>query len=464
MTSLREKILDWKNRLKDRHMLTIISVLLLIIVGLGIFTYKKQLEYRQVTENNYNLAFFELVDYVKNVENYLAKSLISSTPEHGAETLTKVWRESNLALSYLTRLPMESNELSNTARFLNQVSEYSYSLSRKNIYNESLTEEDFSNLKELHRYSSELKNTLDQLALEMNEGNISWGELEKKGTNLFAQQVSNISKDSFDNIDKNFGEYEGLIYDGAFSEHILTQEKRGLVGEDINEEQAKQKAIDFIGQDRIEEITGNGLIENGNIIVYDFSVKMKEGDEKNPASISIAKKGGHVVLMNYNRNVEVEMISQEQADNIGKEFLANHGFPSMKETYYLKQDGIVTINYAFSQNDITVYPDLIKLKIALDNGEILGIETTGYLNAHTERQLEEPKITMEEAKSTLNPNLEIVSEGLAIIPTEWKTEVFCYEFKGKIEDTDFLVYINTENGREENILVIIDTPNGTLTQ
>ena len=191
---------------------------------------------------------------------------------------------------------------------------------------------------------------------------------------------------------------------------------------------------------------------------------MKEGDEKNPASISIAKKGGHVVLMNYNRNVEVEMISQEQADNIGKEFLANHGFPSMKETYYLKQDGIVTINYAFSQNDITVYPDLIKLKIALDNGEILGIETTGYLNAHTERQLEEPKITMEEAKSTLNPNLEIVSEGLAIIPTEWKTEVFCYEFKGKIEDTDFLVYINTENGREENILVIIDTPNGTLTQ
>ena len=56
MTSLREKILDWKNRLKDRHMLTIISVLLLIIVGLGIFTYKKQLEYRQVTENVINFA------------------------------------------------------------------------------------------------------------------------------------------------------------------------------------------------------------------------------------------------------------------------------------------------------------------------------------------------------------------------------------------------------------------------
>ena len=29
---------------------------------------------------------------------------------------------------------------------------------------------------------------------------------------------------------------------------------------------------------------------------------------------------------------------------------------------------------------------------------------------------------------------------------------------------DFLVYINAETGAEENILVIIDTPNGVLTQ
>ena len=71
---------------------------------------------------------------------------------------------------------------------------------------------------------------------------------------------------------------------------------------------------------------------------------------------------------------------------------------------------------------------------------------------------------MDEAKDSLNQKLEITSSGLAIIPTEWKTEVFCYEFKGKIYDTDFLVYINANTGKEENILVIIETPNGILTQ
>ena len=135
----------------------------------------------------------------------------------------------------------------------------------------------------------------------------------------------------------------------------------------------------------------------------------------------------------------------------------------MKETYYLKQDGIVTINYAYEQDGVTVYPDLIKLKIALDNGEVMGIETTGYLNNHETRDTSKVSITTEQDKKDLNKNLDIQSESLAIIPTEWQSEILCWEFKGKIDDTDFLVYINADTGKEEDILVIVNTPNGTLT-
>ena len=135
----------------------------------------------------------------------------------------------------------------------------------------------------------------------------------------------------------------------------------------------------------------------------------------------------------------------------------------MKETYYLKQEGIVTINYAPTQENVVMYPDLVKVKVALDNGEILGIETTGYLNNHTQRDVSKVKITKEEAKKSLNKQLQIESEGLAVIPTEWQSEILCYEIKGKVEDREFLVYMNAENGREEDILIITNTPNGTLT-
>ena len=456
---MKNILIDWKNRLKKGHMLSVICVLLIIVAILGVILYQKQKEYRQASENSYNMAFFELVDYVQNVENYLAKSLISSTPEHGAETLTHLWRESNLAQSYLSRLPIESQELSNTEKFLNQVSDYSYSLSRKNIYNEKLTDDDFDNLKELHTYSVELENTLNQLSEDLNSGRFSWGELTEKGTVAFAQQVDNISKESFSNLEENFHEYSGLIYDGAYSEHLTSSEKKGLTGDDVDENKAKEIAEKFIGKDNIKEISSLGFYENATIPVYDFSVNNNNDETIN---ISISKKGGHVVNMNANRDISAEIISDEEVKNKAKEFLDSRGFINMQETYYLKQEGIVTINYAYKQDNVIMYPDLIKVKVALDNGEILGVETTGYLNNHTVRDINDIKITEEKARENLNDDLEIISSGLAVIPTEWKTEILCYEFKGKVEDKEFLVYINAENGREEDILIITNTPNGIL--
>ena len=166
---------------------------------------------------------------------------------------------------------------------------------------------------------------------------------------------------------------------------------------------------------------------------------------------------------NCNRDIGEQNLNYEDANKIGQKFLAEKGFSNMKETYYLKNSGILTINYAYEQNGVIIYPDLIKLKIALDDGEILGIETTGYLNCHTERNLDKIKITKEQAKEKINKNLEIISEGLAIIPTEYQTEILCWEFKGKIKEREFLVYINVETGIEEDILLIVNTPNGTLT-
>ena len=449
-------------KMKRNRIFIIIAIMVVVVVIAGLISViiKDKNEAKTASQNTYNRAFYEVVDYVQNVETYLAKSLISSTPEHGAETLTNVWREANLAQAYLSQLPIESQELENTEKFLNQVSDYSYSLSRKNIYNESLTDEDLKNLKDLHTYSVELENTLNQLSEDINSGRIKWGEISNKGKTAFAQQVSTNSMDGFSNLEENFHQYSGLIYDGAFSEHIANGEKKGLTGDDIDEDTAKQKAIDFIGKDNVKDVENLGYSENATIPEYNFSVKTNSEDNIN---ISISKKGGHIVYMNSNRSVNAETISQEEANEKGKEFLNNHGIKDMKETYYLKQDGIVTINYAYVQNDVVVYSDLIKVKVALDNGEVLGIEATGYLNNHTQRDTSKVKISKEQAKKTLNKNLHIMSEGLAIIPTEFQTEILCYEFKGKVDDREFLVYINAENGREEDILIITNTPNGTLT-
>ena len=441
---------------KNKVWIALTAILVIIIGILGYNLYNKNKQYQIVKENDYNMAFYEVVDYVQNVKSYLAKAMVSKSAEHGAEILTHVWKEANLAQSYVGMLPIESQELENTAKFLNQVSEYSYSLSRKNIDGENLSDEDIQKVNELYNYSNDLSNTLNEISLELNNGTLNWNDLMK---NTEGAEIAEVS--SFNVVEENFHEYTGLIYDGAFSEHITSSEKKGLTGEDVDEETAKKKAEEFIGGENIKETKNNGYVENGDIPVYRFEI---ETNDEKTIGISISKKGGHVVYLNYNREVTEEKISPEEAIEKGKEYLAQKGFNNMQQTYYLKEEGFITVNYAYTQNDVIMYPDLIKVKIALDNAEVIGLETTGYLNCHYERQIPSDKISIEQARESLSNKVQITSEKLAIIPTEWNTEVFCYEFKGKIEDIDFIAYINAQTGKEEDILIITNTSNGTLTE
>ena len=437
----------------------VLIILIGIIIALGYNLNKKNKESILANENLYNQSLYELIYYMDNVQNYLAKSTISNSATHGAETLTNLWREANLAQTYLSMLPIQAQELENTEKFLNQVSDYSYSLSRKNIQGEKLSDEDLKNLEELHKYSMQINNVVNQISFDLNAGNMKWSDLTGEKNVNFAQQVS-TDFNFADTLEENLHQYSGLIYDGAYSEHIVSVEKRGLKGDKISEEDAKKKAVEFVGENNIEEISSLGYSEKAAVPAYTFTIKNKNQEN---ITISISETGGSIVYMTSDREVSVENLTYEQANEKGIEFLNQKGFNNMKQTYYLKNEGVITINYAYQQDGVLMYPDLIKLKVALDNGQILGIETTGYLNNHTQRDVSKVKITKEQAKEKLNKNLNIQSETLAIIPTEWKTEKLCYEFKGKVEETEYLVYINAENGEEEQILIITNTPNGVLT-
>lgn len=462
MGKIKDKIYDWKDRLRSGKMLTLVTTLVIIILALGIYAYKTSRDYQQLAENSYNHAFYQLIEYMDDTEKLLAKSTISYSSEHATETFSNINKETALAQAYLSRLPIDTQELENTQKFLHQVGDYCYTLSKKTVKGEKLSQEELDNLTQLHQYSVSLRDVLYQLEADLFSSTIRWGELEDAGSMIFSREDETLTQSSFSNIEDELHQYSGLIYDGAYSEGLDNTEMIGLTGEDVDQEKAQSIAREFIGSDKVEEINFTEESQNANIQCYNFNVNTKNEDEN--YFISVSKKGGHVVAMNCDRQVGEEAIKPEDAVNKGKEFLQNREYKNMKETYYMKENGILTVNYAYMQDDVIMYPDLIKLKIALDNGEILGLESTRYLNCHKEkRELTEVKINEEKAKELINPKLEITGTNLAIIPTEWNTEIMCWEISGKTEENDFLVYINVETGDEEDILMIVNTPNGTLT-
>lgn len=460
---IRDKLLDFKRRLSDRKMYSVVIVLIAAVAAWGIYQYKRAADLRQELDNQYNRAFFEMVSYVNNVESLLAKSMVSTTTDRTAITLQEAWRQAGLAQTNLGQLPVSQPVLASTSKFLTQVSDLSLSLDNQNIRGKSLSKEQQDLLKKLYKYSVSLNKSLQELQDDLNAGRLRWGELANKGTRLFSKTKPGEMMKKIEAVGENFNDYPTLIYDGPFSDHMTTAKARGLTGEEIDAEAARKKAEEFFGKDKTVEVTELGQNDNGPIKTFDFEVKLKDAAEDETVYISVTRKGGHINWMLNNRAVNEEKLDMDKAKAAGIKFLKEKGFDSMEDTYYLKEDNTATINYAYRQDDVTMYPDLIKLKIALDNGEVIGMEAKSYLTNHTERDIPEPSVTMEEAREKINSNMKVYSSGLAYIPTEYKKEIFCYEFKGKLDDRDFIVYINALTGEEEDILMIVNTPNGVLT-
>ena len=454
------KLKDWRNRLRDRHMFTIVITTFLIILVLLGYIFKIRNDSRQALENRYNQAFFELATYVENIDTLLAKALVSKDPVHGAKTMSEIWRQSNLAKTNLSQLPIEQNLIAQTSKFLSQTSDFSHSLTLQTIEQKSLSNEQLDKIKSLSGYASKLQDNISTLSSEIGQGRMYWNEIKKQGSTTFNKINKEENASAFSQVSETFQDYPGLIYDGPFSDHITTMEPQGLTGNNITAEEAKNIGINFVGKDKVQEVTS--ITESNNSRIPCFSLTLKLTND-NEANMDISKKGGHVIWMLYNRDITDKKLSIEDAKIKSKEFLTSRGIENLESTYYIEQNNIATINFAYKQNDVTVYSDLIKVSIALDNGEILGFESAGYLFSHRVRDIATPKISIEQAKALINPDLNPTYSGLAIIPTEVKTEVLVYEFTGKVNGRDFIVYINAETGNEEDILIIVNTPNGILT-
>lgn len=456
-----EKIEIKLNKLKKKVNKKVLNVAIFMTFGaLIIFSlemtnnFKRQ---KNLVQDEYNKSMYLAVSYINNVEVDLAKLLVTSTPKMSAVTLADIWKQANLAKECLEQIPVGQNSMANASKYLTQVSDFSYTLMKQNISDIKLTEEEYEKLKHIYEDSSKLSSKMSDIYDDLNAGRIKWDELEKIGNEkLPDNDISN----SISEVGKTFQNYEGLIYDGAFSDHLLSSEPKFLSQKEISEDDAKKYIEEVILNDeKIDKIEFKGE-SNGRIKLYNFDVTL---DSKQKRTISITKNDCKLYLMIGDKKVKEENISVDEAKKRGMEFLNKLGIDNMIETYYQKTENMIVINYSATQDGVILYPDLIKVKISLDDGKVYGVEAAGYIFNHTTRNNLKPSISQEKAKSILNSSIKIISSDMALIPTESNSEILTYEFKGKIDNREFLIYINADNAREEKVLLVIDNKNGVLT-
>ena len=440
-------------------LLTSVIIILAIYSGY-LFTQRKAFE--TTVENNYNRAFHELVSYVDDIDTLLQKSMLVSSASQMSGISSELFRQSTAAKACLGQLPISEVQLESTEKFLSQVGDYTYSLSQNVINSKDITDEDYKSLNDLGKYATALNDKLLKMQQDIYNGDISFGTVRKTAKEYMQNTAKAAGDDiftQFENVEKEFQEYPSLIYDGPFSEHIENIKPVMLENaKEITKEEGLGIAKKFLG-DRGQNLAYSGESQNSAIDSYSYSSSLNDRE----IYITISKKGGYPVYFLDTREVGEEKYDVNNAITLGKEFLNSKGYVSLKESYYDKSNGVATINFAYTQGDIICYSDLIKVKVALDNGEIVGIETNGYIMNHKHRDFESIELTEEQAKSYINKHLSVDSTSIALIPKDNKKEVLCYEFKGNHNDRNFLIYINAKTGAEEEILMLIESEEGILT-
>lgn len=410
-------------------------------------------------ENSYNRAFSELTGYIDSIDIKLTKAQLAHTPAQLASIANDIFSESAEAKSCLGQLPTSQVQLDNTSKFLSQVGDYTYVLSQSLINGEEISQEEYDTLAELNEFASSLKDNLASIQNEIYAGSIRLSELNERKKGNIAEAGGGDILESLENVEKAFDEYPSLIYDGPFSEHIENRSPAMLEGAaEISEEEALNKAREFLG-DRGRGLEPSGQTENTRIPAYNFAAAT--GSEQ--ISVSVTKKGGHILYFLDSLTVEDAAMSAADATEKALAFLESRGIYDMVSSYYDMSGNIATINFAYSQDGVVCYSDLIKVRVALDDGSIVGFESNGYIMNHSERELAGPKLSEEAARAYAAPNLELSCSGLALIPKDSLEEVLCYEFKGNLKGRNFIIYINADNGREENILLLLESENGILT-
>ena len=436
-----------------------------IIAVLGIYSIFKYYEVRNlenIVENNYNRAFHELVNYVDDIDVLLEKSMLVSSPAKVSSLSSEIFRQATAAKACLGQLPLSEANIENTEKFLSQIGDYTYVLSQNVIKDGVISNYEYETLQELCSYAQALNDNLLAMQRDIYDGTISFGSINKKGNEYIGKTASAKSNDiisNFETVEKEFQEYPSLIYDGPFSEHIENIKPVLLENEKvITYEQGLSIAKNFLGE-KGQNLAYTGESVNTPIESYSYSTNYNDSQ----ICINISKKGGKVVYFIDSRNCANEQLGFKDAISKATDFLRSNGYTNLKESYYDKSNGVATINFATTQGDVVCYPDLIKVRVGLDNGEILGIETNGYIMNHKQRQIPQNIISADEAYNKINKNLKVTATAKTIIPTESKREVLCYEFKGRHNDKNFLIYINAMTGAEEEILMLLESENGILT-
>lgn len=392
-------------------------------------------------------SMYELNSIVDNLDTNLAKARVANTRNEQVKLLTNVAIESEMAETLLERMPVDTQFTQNVTSFVNKMGDSAQSMLYSVASGKKLTDSQIATIEHMYKTNLQLKQSINELT-----ANCTGKEMLK----AMRGKKDNLMLTSFGEMENNVVETPKEIHDGPFAENIKKVSAKNLAGlEEITCAQAEKLAAKYFESYKVSDVKCTGEVTAESLTCYNVTMQTKDGE----MSAQLSKQGGKVVEFNSYKDCNDKNFSVERCVDIAQDFLKALGFKNMKAVWTSENGTTCNLNFAYEQNGVVIYPDMVKVKVCEERGIVTGMEGLAYVLNHTQRELGSAKISKSEAKAVLNGGFEAEGSRLCLIPVDGG-EVLCYEFYGSYGGNDYYIYVDAATGNEVEVFTVIGTAQG----
>lgn len=433
----------------------------ILLIGALVWGYQENKEKNAIlinAENQYQRAFHDLSYNMDRIHAELGNTLAVSSTSQGMHRkgLMNVWRLTSEAQNEISQLPLTLLPFNKTEEFLSRISNFAYKTGVRDLTKEPLSENEVKTLKSLYANSGEITKDLQHVQNKVIANSLRWMDVE---TALATNKVEDNSIiDGFKTVDKKVEAYPELDWGPSVSSIYDRRSVKQLAGMPVSEEDVKRKALKFsdTGNQANVQVTKNG--SGTEWVSYTAKVKHPKG---HMLSMDFTEKGGQLISYTDERNVGAKRASVQDAIDKAQQFLTKKGYSDMTVVSADQYDNLANFSFVREEDGVLIYPEKITVRSAMDNGEVIGFQASDFVYEHqVKRDIPQPKLSLAEAEKVLNPEFKVLYHRKALIKNDRSEDVLCYEFGGRINGSQYRIYINADTGLEETVEVVKDAQAG----
>ncbi|MDQ0350874.1 spore germination protein [Alkalibacillus filiformis] len=429
----------------------IIYVVLLVgMIGALVWGYQEQQEKNAVlikAENNYQRAFHDLSYRVDTLNEKIDTVLAMNAPDNVSPQMTDIWKITSEAKADVSQLPLTLVPFNKTEQFLNNIGEFAYRVSIRGLDDDPLSDDELNTLSQLQDQSNEIRRDLRTIQHEVLSEGVRWMDVEVMLATNEPREDSIIN--GLQTVERNAESYDTFDDSVGLSSAERGDKEIEIDGEEQTEEDIREIIRDYFELDQQAELVVTETGEGSVIPMYNASFDTEDLH----GYAEITRQGGHVLSYLLSRDLDEANVSLHDGMNEAQQLLEDLDFDDVKMVESIQYDKVGVYEFVHEQDDILYYPDSIQVKVALDEGDIIGLTAKDYVfneQTRTDREFE-ATLSEEEATEHVNQSLEVREQRLAVIENDLGEEVLTYEILGTIDSTTYRVFINADDGFEERV-------------